>query len=184
MVNPNRLDIRVGLIVDAKKHPDANSLFVEDVDFGPEIGHRTVVSGLSGLYPLEKLQGRRGAFVVNLKPVRMRGIESQAMLLCASHTPTSLPSERLVQPIEVPSELHMPLGTRLVFHATSDLPETTVCVPDTIINPKTKLWDRICPDLTITADRCVRWRDWRLGDLSGAHWVTGPADLPAGSAVS
>ncbi|KAF6768245.1 hypothetical protein AHF37_09746 [Paragonimus kellicotti] len=183
-VNPNRLDIRVGLIVDAKKHPDANSLFVEDVDFGPEIGHRTVVSGLSGLYPLEMLQGRRGAFVVNLKPVRMRGIESQAMLLCASHTPTSPPSERLVRPIEVPSELDMPLGTRLVFHASSDLSENIVCAPDAIINPKTKLWDRICPDLTITADRCVRWRDWRLGDLSGAHWVTGPADLPAGSTVS
>ncbi|KAA3676711.1 uncharacterized protein DEA37_0001435 [Paragonimus westermani] len=130
------------------------------------------------------LEGRRGAFVVNLKPVRMRGIESQAMLLCASHTLTNLPSERLVRPIEVPSESDMPLGSRLVFHAASDLSETAVCVPDTIINPKTKLWDRIRPDLTITDDRCVRWRDWRLGDLSGTHWVTGPAELPAGSAVS
>ncbi|OON16492.1 tRNA binding domain protein, partial [Opisthorchis viverrini] len=76
-VDPNRLEIRVGRIITAKKHPDADSLYVEEVDFGPTLGHRTVISGLAGLYPLELLQGRCGAFVTNLKPVRMRGLESQ-----------------------------------------------------------------------------------------------------------
>ena len=45
---------------------------------------RTVVSGLAGLVPMEKLQDRLGVFLCNLKPQKMRGIESQAMLLCAS----------------------------------------------------------------------------------------------------
>lgn len=45
---------------------------------------RTVVSGLAGLVPMKNLQDRLGVFLCNLKPQKMRGIESQAMLLCAS----------------------------------------------------------------------------------------------------
>lgn len=65
------------------QHPDAESLFVETVDLGePET--RTVVSGLVGLFPEEKLQDRLGVFLCNLKPVKMRGVTSCAMLMCAS----------------------------------------------------------------------------------------------------
>lgn len=56
---------------------------METVDLGePET--RTVVSGLVGLVPEEKLQNRLGVFLCNLKPVKMRGITSGAMLMCAS----------------------------------------------------------------------------------------------------
>ena len=65
------------------QHPDAESLFVETVDLG-EAQTRTVISGLSGLVPMEELKDRLGVFVCNLKPVKMRGIESQGMLMCAS----------------------------------------------------------------------------------------------------
>ena len=56
---------------------------METVDVGEE-SPRTVVSGLAGLYPMENLQDRLGVFMCNLKPVKMRGIESRAMLMCAS----------------------------------------------------------------------------------------------------
>ncbi len=65
------------------QHPDAESLYVEKVDLGEETP-RTVVSGLAGLVPMEKLQDRMGVFLCNLKPVKMRGVESCAMLMCAS----------------------------------------------------------------------------------------------------
>jgi tyrosyl-tRNA synthetase len=65
------------------QHPDADSLFVEEVDLG-EDAPRTVVSGLAGLVPMEDLQDRLGVFLCNLKPQKMRGIESKAMLMCAS----------------------------------------------------------------------------------------------------
>ncbi len=65
------------------QHPDAESLLVEKVDLGEETP-RTVVSGLAGLVPLEELQDRMGVFLCNLKPVKMRGVESCAMLMCAS----------------------------------------------------------------------------------------------------
>ena len=65
------------------QHPDADSLYVETVDLGND-EERTVVSGLAGLVPMEQLQDRLGVFLCNLKPVKMRGVESKAMLMCAS----------------------------------------------------------------------------------------------------
>lgn len=50
-----RLDIRVGLITKVQKHPDADSLYVEEIDVG-EAGPRTVVSGLVNHIPLEEMQ--------------------------------------------------------------------------------------------------------------------------------
>lgn len=50
-----RLDIRVGLIRNAKKHPDADSLYVEEIDVGEE-QPRTVVSGLVKYIPLDEMQ--------------------------------------------------------------------------------------------------------------------------------
>ena len=67
------------------QHAEADSLYVETVDLG-EAEPRTVVSGLAGLVPMEKLEGRLGVFLCNLKPVKMRGVESRAMLMCASTT--------------------------------------------------------------------------------------------------
>ena len=65
------------------QHPDAEALYVEKVDLG-EAEPRTVISGLVGLVSTEALQDRVGVFLCNLKPVKMRGIMSQAMLMCAS----------------------------------------------------------------------------------------------------
>jgi hypothetical protein len=50
-----KLDIRVGLIRKAEKHPDADSLYVEEIDVGEE-APRTVVSGLVKYIPLEEMQ--------------------------------------------------------------------------------------------------------------------------------
>ena len=65
------------------QHPDAESLYVEKVDLGEE-SPRTVVSGLAGLVPMEELENRMAVFLCNLKAVKMRGVESCAMLMCAS----------------------------------------------------------------------------------------------------
>lgn len=53
-VDVSRLDLRVGRIVTARKHPDADSLYVEEVDVG-EAALRTVVSGLVKHVPLEQV---------------------------------------------------------------------------------------------------------------------------------
>lgn len=65
------------------QHPDADSLYLERIDVG-EPEPRTVVSGLVAYVSQEELQDRTVLLLCNLKPQKMRGIESQAMLLCAS----------------------------------------------------------------------------------------------------
>lgn len=65
------------------QHPDADSLYLEKIDVG-EPEPRTVVSGLVAYVPQEDLHDRLVLVLCNLKPQKMRGIESQAMLLCAS----------------------------------------------------------------------------------------------------
>ncbi len=87
--------MRVGLIRTAKKHPDADSLYVEEVDVGEE-KPRTVISGLVKFIPEAEMQNRRAIIMCNLKPSKMRGIMSEAMVMCAS-TP-----EKVSPPIRYP----------------------------------------------------------------------------------
>ncbi|RWW34292.1 hypothetical protein GW17_00000938, partial [Ensete ventricosum] len=77
------LDIRVGRILKAWRHPEADSLYVEEVDVG-EPEPRTICSGLVNYIPLEHLQDIKVVVLANLKPRNMRGIKSNGMLMAAS----------------------------------------------------------------------------------------------------
>jgi len=81
-----KLDLRVGEIVEAENHPNASKLLVMKVDFGSEIGERTIVAGLRGFYSPDELVGKKAIFVVNLEPVVLRGVESNGMILAASNS--------------------------------------------------------------------------------------------------
>ena len=75
------VDLRVAKIVDIRRHPDAEKLYIETVDLGVE--QRTIVSGLVPHYKEEELKGRNIVLVANLKPALLRGVESRGMLLAA-----------------------------------------------------------------------------------------------------
>jgi methionine--tRNA ligase beta chain len=77
------LEIRVGVITGISRHPDADQLYVEQVDVG-EGEPRTIVSGLVKYCPEEFLLNRKVTVLCNLKPRALRGIKSHGMLLCAS----------------------------------------------------------------------------------------------------
>jgi len=79
-----RLSMCVGRIVNVEKHPDADSLYKETIDLGEEVP-RTVVSGLVKFVPIEEMQGRFVVVLKNLKPANMRGVRSEAMVICASN---------------------------------------------------------------------------------------------------
>eukprot|EP00762_Andalucia_godoyi_P000754 ANDGO_03839.mRNA.1 putative methionine--tRNA ligase len=90
----DKMDIRIGRIVDVKKHPDAESLYVEQIDVGEE-KPRTIVSGLVKFVPIEQMMNRLVVVICNLKPAKMRGIESFGMVMAASddaHTIVVLPT--------------------------------------------------------------------------------------------
>jgi len=77
------LDLRVGKIIDIKQHPDADNLYIETVDLGTE--KRTIVSGIKEWYSLDELKNKKVVVVCNLMPAKLRGIESQGMLLTAEY---------------------------------------------------------------------------------------------------
>jgi len=83
-ITPTRLDIRVGKIVEVKKHPNADSLYVEKIDLGESNGPRTIVSGLVNFVPLNEMENRMVVVLANLKPANLKGISSYGMVLCAS----------------------------------------------------------------------------------------------------
>jgi len=68
-VDIGRLDLRVGHIRKASKHPDADSLYVEEIDLGEE-KPRTVISGLVKFIPEEEMQDRMVIILCNLKQAR------------------------------------------------------------------------------------------------------------------
>jgi len=97
-----KLDIRVGKIVDAQDHPDADKLYVLKVDIGGE--ERQAVAGIKSSYEKADLPGLLVAVVTNLEPAVIRGVESQAMVLAA--TDNSGISVLITQkPIEVGSQI-------------------------------------------------------------------------------
>lgn len=76
-----KCDFRVGLVKSVENHPNADKLYVLKVDIGGE--ERTIVSGLKDFYKPEEILGKKLAMIVNLKPVNLRGVESNGMILAA-----------------------------------------------------------------------------------------------------
>ncbi len=78
-----KVELRVGEVLTAERIPKADKLLLLSVDIGEE-KPRQILAGIAQYYEPEKLVGRKIAVVSNLKPRRMRGYESQGMLLAAS----------------------------------------------------------------------------------------------------
>ena len=77
------MDLRVGTIVAADKHPDADKLLVFLVKMGTE--QRQIVSGVAPYYAPEELLGKKVVVLANLAPRKIRGVESKGMILFADN---------------------------------------------------------------------------------------------------
>lgn len=76
-----KIEVRVGTVREAERVPDTDKLLRLVVDFGEEGGPRQIVSGIAAYVPEpESLIGRQLAFVTNLAPRTLRGLESDGML--------------------------------------------------------------------------------------------------------
>ncbi|MCD7462131.1 hypothetical protein HAX54_047832 [Datura stramonium] len=143
-ISISRLDIRVGLITKAQKHPDADSLYVEEIDVGEALP-RTVVSGLVKYIPLEEMQNRKVCVLCNLKPASMRGIKSQAMVLAASNS-----DHTKVELVEPPKDAV--IGERVTFSGFDGK-------PDDVLNPKKKVWETVQVDLHTNKELVACYKD-------------------------
>lgn len=78
-----KIQLKVGKVVECQKVEKADKLLCSKIDLG-EGRPRTIVSGIAKYYTPEEMVGKQVIVVTNLKPVKLRGIESQGMVLCAS----------------------------------------------------------------------------------------------------
>lgn len=83
-----KLDIRVGKVLECEKVPKADKLLKFKIDDG--MGGRTIVSGIAKYYKPEELVGKEVCFIANFEPRKLKGVESQGMILSAENADGSL----------------------------------------------------------------------------------------------
>ncbi|PHV70862.1 methionine--tRNA ligase [Sporanaerobium hydrogeniformans] len=83
-----KVQLKVGEVIACEKVPKADKLLVSQIKIGDEV--RQIVSGIAAYYSPEEFVGKKVVVVTNLKPVKLRGILSQGMVLCASDENGSL----------------------------------------------------------------------------------------------
>ena len=129
-----RIELRVGLIISAERHPDAETLYIEKIDCGEPTGPRSVISGLAKFIPLGELVGRKVIVVCNLKPSKMRGIVSEGMVLAAS---AGSDESEIVELLEAPEGA--------VVGELINIEGLPVSTPDTQLKSKSALdaWKRV-----------------------------------------
>ena len=122
------VDLKIGKIVHVARHPDAEALYVEQIDLGEE-RPRTIVSGLAKYIRIEDLQSRLVIVATNLKPAKLRGILSEGMVLAASNS-----DKTVVELVEPPKGCE--IGEHVVFEGFDYSPEAE-------LKPKLKIFEKI-----------------------------------------
>ena len=96
-----KIELVVGTVEKCEKHPDADKLLVSQINIGKET--RQIVSGIADFYTPEDMIGKKVIVVSNLKPAKLRGVESQGMILAGSKKKMS----------ELVSVENLPNGTKI-----------------------------------------------------------------------
>ena len=77
-----KLTLKTARIINVREHPDADRLYVLEIDTGSE--HKEIVAGIRPYYKPDELVGRDIVIIDNLQPAVIRGVESKGMLLAVS----------------------------------------------------------------------------------------------------
>lgn len=149
---PDKADFRVGRILSAEKHPDADTLGILRVNVGSELGEKSIVSNLLNYYTLEQLTGLDVVVLCNMKSSKIRGVESEGLVLCAYN-------EAKYEPLKVSEG--SATGEKLFvegFQTTGEVLQ---------LNPKKKVWDKIQAEFRTNDAGDVLWKEFGLLSLAG-----------------
>ena len=152
-VDVSRLNIVVGTVTKVARHPEAEKLYVESIDLGPTLGTKQVVSGLVEHVPEDQMMGARVVVVANMKPSKMRGVESAAMVLCGTGPDGKV---ELVTPPE-----GVPNGERVQCEGFAG-------EADDVLNPKKKVFEAVAPDFSVTPSGEASYKGAAFGTSGGA----------------
>ncbi|KAH3685318.1 hypothetical protein WICPIJ_003715 [Wickerhamomyces pijperi] len=105
-ITPELLVLKVGLIKECQKHPEADKLYVSKIITAPESADQdatslTVCSGLVDHVPIDQMINKKIVLLTNLKPSKMRGIKSEAMILAAEMKKTVMEDGESTTKVEV-----------------------------------------------------------------------------------
>ncbi|KAG6965731.1 hypothetical protein JG688_00007061 [Phytophthora aleatoria] len=134
------LDIRVGVISKAWKHPESDKLYCEEINIGEE-EPKQIASGLQAFYSLEEMQNRKVLVLLNLKPAKLGGFKSHGMVLCACDE-----AHENVQFVEPPADAKV--GERVTIASESGEPLSAAQIK------KQKVLEKVSPDF-VTDESCV-----------------------------
>ncbi|KAF4140625.1 putative tRNA binding domain [Phytophthora infestans] len=134
------LDVRVGVISKAWKHPESDKLYCEEIDIGEE-EPKQIASGLQSFYSLEEMQNRKVLVLLNLKPAKLGGFKSHGMVLCACDE-----AHENVQFVEPPADAKV--GERVTIASESGEPLSAAQIK------KQKVLEKVLPDF-VTDENCV-----------------------------
>jgi aminoacyl tRNA synthase complex-interacting multifunctional protein 1 len=143
--NISALDIRVGKITKVWEHPEADKLFCEEIDLGPDYGTRQIASGLRPFYKAADMEGKLVLVLCNLKKRSLVGFSSHGMVLCASNA-----DHTAVEFVVPPTDSL--LGERVMFDDLTGEPE-----PENKVAKK-KVFEKVAPDLKTDATGNVVWK--------------------------
>lgn len=166
-LTPAVIDLRVGHILRAIEHPNADTMYVSTIAMGDPEGTehtevdeqtgkvvRTVCSGLKAYVKLEDMQDRKIVVVANLKPANLRSIKSAAMVLAASPKPEEgadpHSADRIVELVQPPPGSEA--GDKVYFEGW---PYGEGKGPEKQLNPKKKTWEMLQPGFYTTDDLVV-----------------------------
>ena len=147
-VDVTRVAMATGLVLEVGPHPNADSLYVAKVDVG-EDAPRDVVAGLVKYMSADELTGKAVVVCTNMKPAKVRGAPSSAMILAASSGEGDELKVELLQPPAGSAP-----GTPITFEGISsaDLPA------DDVMNPRRKIFETVSADFTTSADLVATYK--------------------------
>ncbi|CRL07433.1 CLUMA_CG020402, isoform A [Clunio marinus] len=150
--SPDKMNLKIGNITNASKHPDADALCILEVNVGEE-KNRSIVSNLSTYYKFEELTGMNVVVLTNMKSSKLRGVESEGLVLCAYN-------DKSFDPLQPP--VGSTIGDSIFIegfnNSSSEVPQ---------LNPKKKVWDKIQSELKTNSDGEVVWKEFCMLNNDG-----------------
>lgn len=152
------MEFKVGKVLSVTRHPDADKLYVEEVDCGEEGGARTICSGLVPYMKEEDILGKSVVVLANLKARNMAGVASAGMLLCANDGGDG--EDRAVELLLAPAGAAA--GERLTWGGAAN--EEAHGANKVA---KKKIWEQVQPGLATTEGCAAAWNGTPLVSVAG-----------------
>jgi len=156
----SKLEVRVGKVMKAWHHPEADRLFCEEIDVGEPTGFRQIVTGLREHYKLDEFEGKRLLVICNMKPAKLKNVMSSGIVLCAKNAET-----KVMELLGVPDECK--IGDRVLPQGMPD----SWAAADPAVVKKQGIWEDISKDLLTDASRIACYAGKPLVTAAGSKFV-------------